>query len=87
MPIIKSAEKRVRTTKTKTARNRALKSQLRTAIKNFKTIAEEGDKVKAAQTLQTTQKIIDKIAAKGVIHKNNAARKKSQLTNIYNQMS
>lgn len=87
MPIIKSAQKRVSVAANKAKVNRLHKSKLRTAIKNFERISLDGDKEKCTTELIKTQKIIDKSAAKGIIHKNNAARKKARLTKIYNQIS
>lgn len=85
MPIIESAKKRVRITERKTRRNRLLKSRLKTAIKRFERVALEGDKEKSSQELVRAQKIIDQSVAKGIIHKNNAARKKSRLARLYNK--
>lgn len=78
MPNIKSAEKRVRVIKTKTLRNRMVKSSAKTAVKKFhKVLAED---VTAAQSqLNVTTSAIDKAVAKGVIHKNAANRKKARL--------
>ena len=78
MPNIKSAKKRVLVNKTKAARNKSTSSALKTAIKKANAAIESGadnkeDLVKAAY------KKIDQAAAKGIIHKNNAARKKSAL--------
>lgn len=78
MPNIKSAKKRVLVAKTKTARNKSTNSALKTAIKKADAAianksADKDELVKAAI------KKIDQAAAKGIIHKNNAARKKSAL--------
>lgn len=72
MANIKSAEKRIRTTTKKTARNRSVKSKLRNVIKKHRG-APSGD------SLPATLAEIDRAAAKGVIHKNTAARYKSRL--------
>jgi small subunit ribosomal protein S20 len=72
MANIKSAEKRIRTTAKKTARNRRVKTKLRHVIKKHRTTA-------AADSLPATAAEIDRAAAKGVIHKNTAARYKSRL--------
>jgi small subunit ribosomal protein S20 len=77
MPIIKSAKKRVRIAKKATVRNSKTKRTLRSAVKAF-TTAVAGDKdSKKAQS--KAQSAIDTAVKKGVIHKNKAARKKSQL--------
>ncbi|AZR73183.1 30S ribosomal protein S20 [Anoxybacter fermentans] len=87
MPIIKSAKKRVKITKKRTLRNRANKSALRTAIKRFERAVAEGDLEKAKVELVKAQSTIDKSVKKGIIHKNNAARKKSRLARMFNQLA
>lgn len=78
MPNIKSAEKRVKIIETKTLRNKAMKSNLRTAIKKAETaVANSSDNKEEAVRLAV--KKIDQAAAKGILHKNTAARKKSGL--------
>lgn len=78
MPNIKSAEKRVRVIKTKTLRNRMVKSQAKNAVKKF--IKVLGEDVTSAQNqLSATTSAVDKAAAKGIIHKNAANRKKARL--------
>lgn len=73
----KSAEKRARAAVERTARNAALESRMRTAIKRVRAIRE---KDKAQAELQKTVKLLDQLAAKGVIHRNKAANAKSRLT-------
>ena len=80
MPNIKSAKKRVQVNQAKAARNKANKSALKTALKKAKT-AEGEDKQALVQA--AIQKV-DQAAAKGLIHKNNAARKKSALAKSLN---
>ena len=87
MPIIKSAKKRVKIAAKKTLRNKEWKTKLKTSIKAFEKILEEGDASAAQDKLNQAIKVIDKAASKGVIHKNNAARKKSRLTKLYNQIA
>jgi len=72
MANIKSAKKRIRTTAKKTARNRRVKTKLRHVIKKHRTTA-------SADSLPATAAEIDRAAAKGIIHKNTAARYKSRL--------
>lgn len=86
MPIIKSAKKRVKTTEKKTAQNREWKDRLKNAIKDMEKVVEAGDKEAAAEQLKETKKVIDKAVTRNIIHKNNAARKKSRLTKMYNNM-
>ncbi|MCG8514622.1 MAG: 30S ribosomal protein S20 [Halanaerobiales bacterium] len=87
MPIIKSAKKRVKIAAKRTLRNREWKAKLKTAIKDFEKIVDEGNASAAQDKLSQAIKVIDKAAGKGIIHKNNAARKKSRLTKLYNQIA
>ena len=79
MPNIKSAKKRVIVTKTKTARNKARNSALKTAIKKANA-AIEANAADKEVLVKAAIKKIDQAEVKGLIHKNNAARKKSALT-------
>ncbi|NLA04985.1 MAG: 30S ribosomal protein S20 [Firmicutes bacterium] len=85
MPITRSAEKRMRQTVKRTARNRRMKSMVKTTIRHFEEALQEGDHESARDNLKIAVRRIDQAAAKGVIHKNNAARKKSRLTRLFNQ--
>lgn len=76
MPIIKSAKKRVKVAKKATIRNSKTKRSLKTAVKSFH--ASLTGK-KTGGSLSKAQSEVDKAAKKGVMHKNKAARKKSQL--------
>lgn len=78
MPNIKSAKKRVLVNKTKAARNKSANSALKTAIKKANIAIDTNAADKEAVVLAAVKKI-DQAAAKGLIHKNNAARKKSAL--------
>lgn len=78
MPNIKSAKKRVKVIAVKTARNKANTSALRTAIKKANAAIEANDANKELLVKEAV-KTIDKSVAKGVIHKNNAAHRKSAL--------
>ncbi len=79
MPNIKSAKKRVLVTEKKTAQNKALKSALKTQIKKFLAAVGAGDKELAQKLYPETVSAIDSAAAKGLLHKNNAANKKAKL--------
>ena len=83
MPNIKSAKKRVLVNKTKQARNKSANSALKTAIKKANIALETNAADKEAVVLAAVKKI-DQAAAKGLIHKNNAARKKSALAKKLN---
>ena len=86
MANIKSQEKRNRTNERARLRNKSVKSSLRTSIRAFREAAAAGDKEKAATLLLSTSRKLDKAATKGVIHKNQAANKKSALARAYNQL-
>lgn len=87
MPNIKSAKKRVRVTKAKTLHNKMLKSSLKTEIKKFNAALAGGDKELASKAYVEVVKKVDKAVSKGILHKNNAARKKSQFTLLLNKMA
>lgn len=80
MPNIKSAKKRVLIIEKKTLRNQILKSSLRTTLKKFDTAVLSGDKAVITEAYKLAIKKVDQAVAKGILHKNTAARKKSQLT-------
>ncbi len=80
MPNIKSAKKRVLVAETKTMQNKMIKSNMNTMIK--KANAAEG--AEKAEAVRVAVKTVDKAAAKGVISKNAASRKKSQLAKSVN---
>lgn len=77
MPNIKSAAKRVKVSEKKNMRNRMIKSAMRTSVKKYDTALAEGSADSAL--LSATSGEVDKAAAKGVIHKNAANRKKSRM--------
>ncbi|NLK07201.1 MAG: 30S ribosomal protein S20 [Firmicutes bacterium] len=87
MANIQSAKKRIRVTQRQTARNRAIRSKYRTAIKRFEAALAADDTAKAKELLQVAISEIDRAALKGVIHKNQAARRKSRLTKRLNKAS
>ncbi len=87
MANIKSQQKRNRTNEAARLRNKSVKSSLRTAVRAFREAAEAGDKDKAAELLLSTSRKLDKAATKGVIHKNQAANKKSALSSALNKLS
>lgn len=86
MANIKSQKKRNLTNERRRLRNKSVKSSLHTAIRAFRTAAAEGDKGKAAELLVSTGRKLDKAATKGVIHKNQAANKKSALAQVFNKL-
>ncbi len=86
MPNIKSAKKRVLVTEAKTLRNKMFRTQLKTDIKKYQAAIAAGDTALAQETYKAAVKKIDQAAARNIIHKNAAARKKSQFTKALNKM-
>ena len=86
MPNIKSAKKRVLVIKTKTMQNKIFRTQLKTDIKKYQAALAAGDTALAQETYKAAVKKIDQAAARGIIHKNAAAHKKSQFTKALNNM-
>lgn len=84
MPNIKSAKKRVLVNKTKAQRNKSTNSALKTAIKKAN-VAIETNAADKEELVKVAVKKIDQAAAKGLLHKNNAARKKSALVTKLNK--
>lgn len=83
----KTPAKRARINEANRLRNKAQKSRLKTAIKNYETSLASND-VESAQTkLLEATSLIDKSVSKGILHKNNAARKKSSLAVKFNKMT
>ena len=87
MANIKSAKKRILVTETKAARNKAIKSGVKTAIKKVEAAVAANDKAAAAEALVAATATIDKAATKGVYHKNTASRKVSRLAQAVNKMA
>ena len=86
MPNIKSAKKRVRVIKTKTLQNQMFKSQLKTTLKKFDASLDTG-KAEADVAYRAAVKKLDQAVNRGILHKNTAARKKSQLTLKLNKIA
>ena len=82
MPNIKSAKKRVVVTKVKTLQNKMFKSAFKTLMKKYEAAINAGDKDTANALYASVIKKVDQAAAKGLIHKNNAAHKKSALAQL-----
>lgn len=86
MANIKSAKKRIKVIETKTMRNKAIKSKVKTMIKKVDAAIEAKDKAAAEDALKVAISEINKAASKGIYHKNNAARKVSRLTLAVNRL-
>ncbi len=82
MPIIKSAIKRMRQAAKRRERNFPLRSELKTSIKKVIMIAKEGKKEEVEKALKGAYSVIDKALKKNLIHRNNAARKKSRMARL-----
>jgi small subunit ribosomal protein S20 len=76
---IKSQIKRNKQNEKARQRNKAVKSSLKTAVRNFREAADSGDADKTGEALRAAYIKLDKAASKGVIHKNQAANRKSAL--------
>ncbi len=87
MANIKSAKKRILVIETKTARNKAIKSRVKTAIKKVEAAIAKKDAAAAKEALLVATAEINKAASKGVYHKNNAARKVSRLSKAVNSIA
>jgi small subunit ribosomal protein S20 len=86
MANIKSQIKRVKTNEKARIRNVGLRSEVKTLSKRIKGFVEDNKKQDAFDVLQLAYKKIDKLAAKHIFHKNNAANKKSKLTKLVNSL-
>jgi small subunit ribosomal protein S20 len=84
---IKSQKKRILTNEKARLRNNAYKSDLRTSVRKVNAAVEAGDKEQAVSALRLAGKKFDKAVSKGVLHKNNAANKKSGLAARVNGLS
>jgi len=83
MPNTKSAIKRTKISAKKAEKNTAAKSAMRTSLKKSKIAVNNGDE-NAKDMVKSTSRVLDKAVAKGIIHKNTAARKKSKLDKALN---
>lgn len=87
MANIKSAKKRILVTETRTARNKAIRSKVKTSIKKVDAAIAAGDKAAAQAALLAATSEIDKATTKGVYHKNTSSRKVSRLAKAVNAMA
>ena len=79
--------KRILVTQTKAARNKAIKSEVKTSIKKVEAAVSAKDKAAADAALKNAVSVIEKACSKGVYHKNNAARKVSRLSKLVNTVA
>jgi small subunit ribosomal protein S20 len=87
LPNIKSAKKRVLVNKAKALQNKAARSSLKTDIKKFEAAVAEGNRSEAEGAYKVAVKAVDKAASNGILHKNNAAHKKSGMTLKLNKLA
>ena len=87
MPNIKSAKKRVLLSRAANESNKQEKSALKSTIKKFETAVADGNKEQASSAYTAAVKSIDKAVTKGILHKNTAARKKSNITLKMNKLA
>lgn len=86
MANIKSQKKRILTAEKARVRNRAVRSELKTYVKKVRLAVEAGDKDAAQAAANAACRKLDKAAAKGIIHKNQAAQRKSGVQHLVNGM-
>lgn len=82
----KSAKKRIRVAERRRQRNRPYRSAARTFVKKAEIAIRAGDQEVAATAVGDAISMLDRVAGKGIVHKNNAARRKSRLMAKYNRM-
>ena len=87
MANIKSAKKRVLISRANAERNKSIRSGVKTAMKKVYSAVEAGDKAAATDELANATKVIEMACTKGVYHKNNAARKLSQIAKAVNTLN
>ncbi|MBD3689105.1 30S ribosomal protein S20 [Nanchangia anserum] len=86
MANIKSQKKRIKTNEKRRQRNRSVKSELRTFVRKTREAIEGGDKQLAEDALRVVSRKLDKAVSKGIIHRNQAANRKSKLAHQVNKM-
>ena len=86
MANIKSQLKRIRTNERARLRNKSIKSSLKTAVRRFREAAAAGDKDRVQSELVTASRALDKAVSKGVIHRNQAANRKSAMAKRSNHL-
>ena len=87
MANIKSQKKRIKTNEKARLRNKAVKSELRTYTRKFQTAVAAGDAEQAAEAAKVANRALDKAVSKGVIHKNQAANRKSSISKAANKLA
>lgn len=86
MANIKSQKKRIKTNEKRRVRNQAVKSELKTEVRKTREAVAAGDKASAEESLKKTSRQLDVAVSKGVIHRNQAANRKSKLAKQVNAL-
>ena len=87
MANIKSAKKRILVAEIRTARNKSIKSEVKTSIKKVEAAVAANDKAAAVEALKNATSVIESACSKGVYHKNTCARKVSRLAKLVNSVA
>ncbi len=87
MANIKSQKKRILTAEKARQRNKAVRSELKTAIKAVRTAVEAGQLEDAQAAANKASRLLDKAASKGIVHKNQAAQRKSGIQKLVNTLN
>lgn len=87
MANIKQQKKRVKTNEKRRVRNLGIRSGVKTEIRKFCELVAAGDKEKAEEQLRVASRTLDKAVTKGVLHRNNAANRKSRMAKAFNKMA
>ncbi|EPD69793.1 30S ribosomal protein S20 [Corynebacterium pyruviciproducens] len=87
MANIKQQKKRVKTNEKRRVRNLGIRSGVKTEIRKFRELVAAGDKEKAEEQLRVASRTLDKAVTKGVLHRNNAANRKSRMAKAFNKMA
>jgi small subunit ribosomal protein S20 len=82
----KSALKRIRVAERRRLRNQPYRSAAKTFVRKAREAIADGDQPQSAEAVKAAVSMLDRVAGKGIIHKNNAARRKSRLMKRYNQL-
>ncbi len=87
MANIKSQKKRIKTNEIARQRNKSVKSELRTYVRNFRNAVAAGENEKAVELAKVANRALDKAVSKGVIHANQAANRKSAISLTVNKLA
>ena len=87
MANIKSAKKRILVTETRAARNKSIRSEVKTVSKKVEAAVAANDKAAAEAAFKNASSVIESACSKGIYHKNNSARKVSRLTKLVNGLA